>query len=474
MALKRMKGFLVLLMGLAMILSSPVMARESHNCDFGAVLALEGYIIPDITQINDPPPPYDDPDDFFYEFIIDCNYNPNGYGIIYSKDGETAIPEDQRWYWPQPYPYGPLDAAHQVIMNPSNRAVMVMAHDRWGTGGWIGGNHPFTFEWNGRTYAFMHNGSITDNIKYALWNELYNWFVYENDVVPWFHQHPSNWVPEQYTGDWTAFIDSEILFHWIMKNIISHNNSTFAGLHAALTARVRSAPPPPPSSTINLYEEFIEHFSTNTINFVLFDGEALYVYRNTPWNGSYHNISYKQFGSGFVGIKTQWNIENGGHQVPQFALVHITRDEAPVEFSNYLDRHITELEVTMSDYPDPVSEGEVLTYEIKITNNGPYDAEDVILEDNVPDVMVNPIITIGHSVSPWYGNMNLGTLGAGKSMVVYISGRIDYGSGPTMPLKITNNAAVSTLPPCEDPEPGNNNAAAVTKTPGTSSTPDTK
>jgi hypothetical protein len=473
MALKRMKVFLVLLMGLAMILSSPVMARESHNCDFGAVLTMEGYIIPDIPNPPPPPPPFDDPDDFFYEFIIDCRYNLNGYGIIYSKDGETVIPEDQRWYSPQPYPYGPLNEAHQVIMNPSNHAVMVMAHDRWGTSGWAGGNHPFTFEWNGRTYAFMHNGSITADIRQALWNELYNWYVYENDVEPWFDQHPSNWVPAQYTGDWTAFIDTELLFHWIMKNIIAHNNSTFAGLQAALIARVRTNPPPPPSPIIDLYDQFISYFYINTINFVLFDGESLYVYRNSPWNGNDHNISYKQFGSGFVGVKTQRNIENGGHQVPQFALVHITRDEAPVEFSNFLDRHITELQIAMIDYPDPVSEGQVLTYQIIITNNGPYKAYDIILEDNVPDVMVDPIITIGSSIFPWHGNMNLGNLEAGKSIVAYISGRIDYGSGPTIPLKITNNAAVSTLPPCEDPEPGNNNAVAVTKT-LSSSTPGTK
>lgn len=467
MALKRMKGFLVLLMGLAMILSSMVMAQESHNCDFGAVLALKGYIIPDIPQNDDPPPPYDDPDDFFYEFIKTCNYNPDGYGIIYLKDKETVIPEDQRWYSPQPYPYGPLDEAHQVIMNPSNHAVMVMAHARSGTGG--SGHHPFTFEWNGRTYAFMHNGAITNNIKYALWNELYNWYVYENDVEPWFDQHPSNWNSNP--GVWGDFIDTELLFHWIMKNIIEHNSSTFAGLQAALTADVRTNEPPPPSPTIDLYDQFIVPFPTNTINFVLFDGESLYVYRNTPWDDNNYNISYKEFDSGFVGVKTQWNIENGGHQVPQFTLVHITRDASPVEFANFLDLQITELQIAMKDYPDPVSEGQVLTYKIKITNNGPYDAADVILEDEVPAYMVNPIIAIDFSVSPWNGSMNLGNLEAGESIVVYISGRIDYGIGPMIPIRITNKAVVSTLPPCEDPEPRNNEAVAVTKTRETTVTP---
>jgi uncharacterized repeat protein (TIGR01451 family) len=471
MALKRMKGLFILFLGLSMFLSLMVMAQESHNCDFGAVLTLKGYIIPDITQINDPPPPYDDPDDFFYEFIRTCNYNPNGYGIIYLKNGETVIPEEQRWYSSQPYPAGPLDQAHQVIMNPSNHAVMVMAHDRWGTGGWAGGNHPFTFEWNGRTYAFMHNGSISNEIRQALWNELYNWYEYEYQVEPWFDQHPSNWVPAQDTGYWDAFIDSEILFHWIMKNIIDHNNSTFAGLQAALTAEVRTNLPPNPLPIINLHDQFIVPFPNNTINFVLFDGESLYVYRNTPWNGSNHNISYKQFGSGFVGVKTQWNIENGGHQVPQFSLVHITRDASPLEFANFLDLQITELQISMSDSPDPVSEGQMLTYEITITNNGPYDAADVILEDDVPAYIVNPRIVINSSVRPWYGSINLGNLEAGESIVVYICGPIHYGSGPTFPLKITNKAKVSTLAPCQDPEPRNNKAVAVTKTNETSSTP---
>ncbi|NIR08867.1 MAG: hypothetical protein GTN82_25890, partial [Candidatus Aminicenantes bacterium] len=55
-----------------------------------------------------------------------------------------------------------------------------------------------------------------------------------------------------------------------------------------------------------------------------------------------------------------------------------------------------------------------------------------------------------------------------------ISGRIDYGPGPTIPIYITNKAAVSTLPPCKDPEPRNNKAVAVTRTLDTTATPDTK
>jgi hypothetical protein len=58
-----------------------------HNCDFAAVLMKTGYIVPDVPQVNDPPGltgPYDDPDDFFYDYIIQrssASSNPNGYGI---------------------------------------------------------------------------------------------------------------------------------------------------------------------------------------------------------------------------------------------------------------------------------------------------------------------------------------------------------------------------------------------------------
>lgn len=318
----------------------------SHNCDMAAVMAMEGHRLPDITDglPHGPdhyynPIVYDCPEDFLYDFVRDRSgpvpLNPNGYGLAYYKDGELTLEAAQAYYseWTYPaYPDG-MDLAREEIMDPSNEAVIVLSHARWGTGGLDGGNHPFTFEWQGRTFSFMHNGSVREtgpDVKAALWYELYeNAGAYPGE---WFELHPSNWVLPGHTGNHNYFIDSELFFHWIMKNVIDKDGDVLAGIYRALTSEADL----PGGGTVDLYFQFRSETDENELNFVLSDGEALYVFRNTPSAGTDHNLSFEEYtDQGFVGVMTQETL-GGGTEVPQFALVYITRYGAPLVIPQFL------------------------------------------------------------------------------------------------------------------------------------------
>ncbi len=306
----------------------------SHNCDFAAVITKNDILIPGIQQGA---LPFDDPDDFFHEFIISRSTgqtNDDGYGILFMRDWQDAILADQKYYCPDIYETNPvpLDSAHAAIMDPASQAVLVLSHARNGTGGWAGGNHPFTLEWEGRTYSFMHNGSIADNVKHAMHYDLYN-----NTGAfagAWFLEHPSNWVSPEDADDYTAFIDSEILFHWIMKNVIEGDGSVLGGMHAALTGELDTPPPPQGGGFVDLRVAFHDNFDSNKINFVLADRSALHVFRNT--NDGSHLLSYRVHADeGFVSVKTQ--DEAGRTPVGQFNAAYIPRNADPVQINLFDD-----------------------------------------------------------------------------------------------------------------------------------------
>jgi len=76
---------------------------RSHNCDFAAVIAKDGALIADIPN---GPGPFDDPEDFFYDFIIAYstqNLDNDGYGVVYSKDREIFLSAGQKYYSAEPY-----------------------------------------------------------------------------------------------------------------------------------------------------------------------------------------------------------------------------------------------------------------------------------------------------------------------------------------------------------------------------------
>jgi len=311
----------------------------TEDCDMIALISKAGW---KISWMNQSPENFDDPQDYI-EFIRDQSAShPNGYGILYYNDDgyfyynneNPEDPDNQAWYSPEPYLQNPdpFDNAVTTIFDDDTESAIVLVHDRTGTGGWCGGNHPFRFEWEDedRTYTFEHNGFIYDqwsdpvNIKYALWCDLW----YGTDLPgTWFTDYTSNWVPPEDTDSWDAFIDSELLFHYIMKNIIEKQGDVITGIHSALTQTYVGYD----DYHVNLYYYITQYYYSNIINIILSDGSSLYVFRNS---GTTPKLSYKMCDKGFIGVKTQGY--EGGTPIDQFDLVCISRYGEPYIIDDFL------------------------------------------------------------------------------------------------------------------------------------------
>ena len=116
------------------------------------------------------------------------------------------------------------------------------------------------------------------------------------------------------------------------------------------------------------------------------------------------------------------------------------------------------LSIVKVDMTDPVIAGEVLTYQIKVSNAGPSEAENVVVTDNVPAnttfVGASPECSLGGSTV----TCQLGTVAAGATENVFISVRVNQNTpnGTT----ITNTATVGSTTP--DPNSANNSSTATT------------
>lgn len=201
--------------------------------------------------------------------------NPDGYGILYYPedgsfiyDDDVADPYTQAWYLmgigqyydhynPSSTNNIPLDTAEDVILNNNTEATLVLGHARKGTGGT--GNHPFRFQWNGKTYTFEHNGDtglVGDQFEQYLESINFN--------------YDSNWNP---TGTaYSSWVDSEVMFHYIMSFIIEENGNVYKGIFRALTNDYTGTFN---NSIADAIEDGNSHAnSPNIINFALSDGKS--------------------------------------------------------------------------------------------------------------------------------------------------------------------------------------------------------
>jgi len=316
------------------------------DCDMAAMMAKTGY---SISTLEPGTGSFDDTLEFFdfLKYYSTYSTNPDGYGVTYI-DGDGNFPNietltnplpiefisDQAWYVTANdlgdlFYYStnpdPLNAAEIAIEDDNNDVSIVLGHDRKSSTAF--GNHPFRFNYGTSTFQFMHNGGIDDDIKQALYTELggSSWFSTGN--------HPSNWNTN--TTQYNQFIDSEILFHWIMSNIMDNNGDILTGIQDALTATV---------SGINLENEFREPYNSwrNVVSFVLTDGETLYVFRNAFDSWSHHLLSWEENVNNSYTIKTQSELSTS---INQFDLVKITRDEYPIVFPDFFDFDLTNYEI---------------------------------------------------------------------------------------------------------------------------------
>jgi uncharacterized repeat protein (TIGR01451 family) len=120
-------------------------------------------------------------------------------------------------------------------------------------------------------------------------------------------------------------------------------------------------------------------------------------------------------------------------------------------------RPAADLSITKSDWPDPATVEEPLTYTITITNAGPDDATDVTVTDTLPiDVdfgTATPSQGSCSGTNPVICDLGTLTSGATATITIVVT--------PTMPGIIINLAEVTGAEP--DPDPGNNEVVEETE-----------
>ncbi|MDU4597639.1 DUF7507 domain-containing protein [Clostridium sporogenes] len=115
--------------------------------------------------------------------------------------------------------------------------------------------------------------------------------------------------------------------------------------------------------------------------------------------------------------------------------------------------------VIKTSSPNPVIPGEILTYTIDVTNAGPADAQNVVLDDAISSDIIAPEFSIdgGGTFNPWPTIYVIGTLPAGETRTILIRGTVS----PSATGVITNTAAVTSSTP--DPNPNNNESTVNTE-----------
>jgi len=289
-------------------------------CDMMAVLAKDGYQLTDFLGSG---AAYGTlPKMFTFFEGISNPPNNDGYGSIFYKSNENIVPTQQRFHLKgyNDYYYGtagpnciPFNNFKDEITDFNNNATIALSHARNASNENSPGNHPFWFDYDEDldgetdiTYTFQHNGDCTP-IKSDLID-----FVIDYDSN-WFVNHPSNWNADP--EDPFVWIDSEALFHYIMTFVIENNGDVINGITQALNLDEENP--------YNFKDYFRFDSENYRINFVLSDGEALYVFRNNHVD----NLSYIDYGLGFVSVKTQ-DIDatmGYGHLLDRYSLVKIPR-----------------------------------------------------------------------------------------------------------------------------------------------------
>jgi uncharacterized repeat protein (TIGR01451 family) len=119
-----------------------------------------------------------------------------------------------------------------------------------------------------------------------------------------------------------------------------------------------------------------------------------------------------------------------------------------------------DLALTKSASPNPVTAGSVLTYTIRVSNNGPDPATNAVVSDDLPaEVQANSATASSGSckVTGKHVECNLGTVDTVVVPTVTIKVTVKPN---TKPGTISNTASVSS--DVSDPQPANNSATATT------------
>lgn len=121
---------------------------------------------------------------------------------------------------------------------------------------------------------------------------------------------------------------------------------------------------------------------------------------------------------------------------------------------------VTDLIITNSDSPDPVTQSNNLTYNLTVINNGPSDATSVSATQTLPVGVTFQSVTPGSPTCSHAGGVvscNLGPMAKGSNSVISVVVKVN----PTTGGNISSTANV-TVAGSSDPNTNNNSAVATT------------
>ena len=119
----------------------------------------------------------------------------------------------------------------------------------------------------------------------------------------------------------------------------------------------------------------------------------------------------------------------------------------------------TDLSISKTASPDPAVAGQTLIYTITVTNNGPSDAQNVQISDNIT-AFASPTysLNLAGPWNPWVSPLAIGTLTAASpnTYTIYIKGTVSLAQC----TNISNTASVTTTTP--ESNTGNNTVTITT------------
>ncbi|WP_024620102.1 DUF11 domain-containing protein [Metaclostridioides mangenotii] len=176
-----------------------------------------------------------------------------------------------------------------------------------------------------------------------------------------------------------------------------------------------------------------------------------------PWTGIYNIGTLNSETTRVIQIRGTVSPNATGLISNTATVTSTTPDPDPDNNSSTVEvgiNSLADVSVVKIANPNPVLPGGLLTFIIQVANAGPSNADNVVLTDDIPLVILEPEFSIDGGVTwnPWIGSYNIGTLISGATRVILIRGTVS----PSATGIISNTATVTSITP--DPDPDNNSS----------------